>query len=76
MIVDYDLDCHVWVAAGKGHMRPIVVEAGSRKDAVAAYDEEFLNQQNEEYHMEQSMGHLSDINSPNWTPTSGYGYEQ
>ncbi len=66
MICSYDLESHVWVAAGNGPMRPIVVEQGTRDDAIKAYGEAFLSQQNEEvrfarqYEQDAINTHFSD----------------
>ncbi len=65
-----------WCASGNGYLRPIVAYAETEKEAKKHYAEAYFDQQRQEYHFEQSMGHLSDVSSPNWTTTSGYEYEQ
>ena len=59
MIVSYDYDDKCWRAAGKGYMRPIVVEAETRTEAMNEYMRLCESQQADEYHMEQSMTALA-----------------
>ena len=48
MICNYDMECRVWIAAGNGPLRPILVEAGTRQDAIHGYTEEHADQIAEE----------------------------
>ena len=48
MICAYDLEAKCWVAAGKGPLRPIIVEAVTQRDARLAWTEDFEAQQLEE----------------------------
>ena len=64
MICAFDNESGYWLAAGKGYLRPIVVEAGTRKEAMDEYMRQCENQQADEYAMEQQMTALSLQNDP------------
>ena len=66
MICQYDSEAKCWLAAGRGYIRPIVVEALTRKEAMKAYGEEHYRQRGEEYAMCESMSGLVEMNDPNY----------
>jgi hypothetical protein len=50
-----------WSASCRGALRPIVVEAETRPIALQQCYEAIERQESEEYHFEQSMSHLAEI---------------
>ncbi len=52
-----------WMAAGKGTLRPIVVEGETRPAAILQFAEAVHQQEAEEYSFVQSMSHLADVES-------------
>ena len=51
MIVAFDPKENVWLAAGKGIIRPILTEGETREQAIAGWRESFSAQKSEEYEM-------------------------
>ena len=52
-----------WMAAGKGNLRPIVVEGETRPAAMLQFAEAVHQQEAEEYQFHEAMSHLSDVES-------------
>jgi len=75
MIVEIGKD-GLWCASGSGYLRPIATSAPTRKEAMKMYAEAHYEQQVQEYAFCESMSHLTDISSPDWTPESGHNYER
>ena len=63
MIKQQNLD-GTWTAWGDGYLRPIIVEAETKKGAVRAYGDLYQWQMAEEYAFEQAMSH--DPNHPDY----------
>ena len=63
MIVAFDPKENVWLAAGKGIIRPILTEGETREKAIAGWRESFSAQKSEEYEMAEVMSALGDIDS-------------
>lgn len=61
MICEFDSEHRVYVAAGRGILRPIVVEGHTKAEALRAFEAAVSSQAAEEYHFEQSMSHLADV---------------
>lgn len=60
MISDYDFESGQWMAAGRGPMRPIVVEASTEEGAKKAFIEEHARQVDEEkrFAKEYALGEI------------------
>ena len=52
-----------WMAAGKGVMRDILVEAETMAVAISQFAEAVHQQEAEEYQFHEAMSHLSDVES-------------
>ncbi len=61
MIVQFAHECGQWLAAGKGYLRPIVIEGDSFKDAASAYYAAVEHQKAEEYAMFEAMTARSEM---------------
>jgi hypothetical protein len=63
VICEFDSEHRVYVAAGRGPLRPIVVEGHTRAEALKAFEVAVSCQVAEEYHFEQAMSHLADVDA-------------
>lgn len=59
MICQFDAEIHKWVAAGRGPLRPIVVEAEEISEALTGFYEARQAQEHEEYAMFEAMSGLA-----------------